>query len=137
LRAVALGGKSLERPDGDGLIVVTTPAGGLAGSAANPPADASQRIGPAGNQISLPVIAGRDRPHIAPGIGVDRTGILALDLPPPVGGVGQFNQVTIACPLHKGHVAWPLPLAPRIGHGCPLMEKGSSKWHATRARKPL
>ncbi len=67
------------------------PASGLAGRAADPPADRSQRVRTAGNEVCLVVVSGGDRANVSPGIGVHGACDLAGDEAAMVAVARHFN----------------------------------------------
>jgi hypothetical protein len=81
---VLVGYEPLEGADGDWLVDGSPAAGSLTRGAANPSADGGKRIGSACNQVGPFVISSSDGADIAAGVGVDRTGELALDLTAPI-----------------------------------------------------
>ena len=91
MTAETVGDKSLERSDGNRRIDIAAATRRLAGRATNPPADRSQRIRAPRDQISVFKAPFGNGTNIAAGVGVDRAGVLALDLPLPIVDVGNFD----------------------------------------------
>src|SRR5262249_3452682 len=112
LGTVALGGEPLQGTDGDGLIVVATAAGRFAWGSADAAARAAPRVGAAGDEVGAAVVPLSDGPHVAAGIGVDRAGILAADLAPPVAGVGQLDLIGSAILCGECHTPGLAPRTP-------------------------
>ena len=98
MAAKPVGHKSLECSDGDRRIDIFAAAGGFTRRAAHTSTDRGQWIGAASDQISIFKTSFGDRPNVAPGIGVHRTGILALDLPLPI--VDRWNLDFVALYVH-------------------------------------
>ena len=76
--------ETLESAYGDGLVYRAAAAGGLAGRAADAPAERGERIGAASNQVRLFGITLGDGPDVTTRVGVHGAGELALDLLPPI-----------------------------------------------------
>src|SRR5262249_24540396 len=93
--------KALQAAYCDGLIDGTAPAGNFTRCAANASTNGRQRVGAPRDLICAIVLTLRNRTHIAARIGMDRTGILALDLPSPIILVGQHGP--IATNIRLGH----------------------------------
>ena len=84
LAAELLADKALQGADGDGLVNGAAAAGGFARRSADAPAQRSQGVGTARDQVGALVVPSGDRAYIAPRVGVYRAGVLALDLLAPV-----------------------------------------------------
>jgi hypothetical protein len=84
LDAVSLGDIPLEAANGDRSVDAAAPAGVFAGGSANSTAHGGERIGCAGDEVSLFVPPVRDELNVAAGVGRDRAASLALDLSLPI-----------------------------------------------------
>src|SRR5262249_10833023 len=91
--AGALGGEAVEGAGGEGLVGGAAAGGGRTGGGAGAPRDRGHWGGAARDQVAPAVVAGGDGPDVAAGVGAHGAGVLALDLPPPVGRVDQLDAV--------------------------------------------
>src|SRR5262249_56711940 len=82
--AIPVGDEALQGANRDRLIDRAAAACHFAGRSADASANGSQRIGTTRDAIRPLVIAGRNSPNVSSGVGVDRAGVLTLDLPAPV-----------------------------------------------------
>ena len=115
LGTVRVADEALQRADRDRLVEVSAPAGDLAGGAADAAADRRERVGAARDQVGELVVPARDRADVAAGVGVHRTGVLALDLLLPVGAIGcaDRQEVIVHRPIPSSR-GKPLVLAWRV-----------------------
>jgi hypothetical protein len=93
--AKSVGHKALQCSNRDRRIDILSAAGHFARRAANASADRGQRIRAAGDQVGVLETAFGNRADIAAGVGVDRAGILTLDLPLPIFGRGDLYMVAL------------------------------------------
>ena len=91
----AIRNEAFQSPNGNGFVDFGSPTGRFARGAANSSTNGRQRIGTASNQVGVFKPPLGNGPNVPPRIRVDRTCILALDLPLPVLRRWDFDLVTL------------------------------------------
>src|SRR5262245_100277 len=117
--AVALGHESFQGADADGLIDLSAAAAVFAGSGADAPADRSQWVRRARDEIGVFVTPLRDQLHVAPGVGVDRACRLTGNHAFPEFDIGNDRLV-----LEVTHSFRPFERSARIAKTEPQLRNG-------------
>jgi hypothetical protein len=118
LSRMLFNGEPLQGPDRNGLIQIAAPARGFARRPAHAAADRRQRIRSTGDQVSVFEAAFGNCAHVPARVGVNRAGLLTLDLFQPVAFIRRLDLEAIHADEGTSNGGF-LRVARSRGHGNP------------------